>query len=159
MFVDLIGLMRQVIAGHAPYSMSPRMPVVCQPLVLNGVWMSYVVLPQSIGGHSRPDLVGKCFTCKYWVAPKDADERDPEDDWEGTCHRHAPRPTLGDFEPGLLRHVSHLSWDVVRDWTDWSEEQKEFEFKYLEESHSAWCDWPTTTGASWCGEWKETKQC
>lgn len=100
------------------------------------------------------DLVGKCFTCKYWVAPKNSDKGIPEEDWEGTCHRHAPRPTLGDFEHDLLNHVSNLSWDVVSDWADWSEEQKAFEFKNLEESHLEWCQWPRTTGESWCGEWQ-----
>lgn len=93
----------------------------------------------------------RCDGCAYWVEGEqwrnDA-ETDP-DEWNGACHRYAPRPTLGDFEHEVVKFLSTLAWEVS------DAKARETEFLQWEEAYLAAPSWPRTNGADWCGEWRE----
>jgi|SRR5262249_61970372 len=83
----------------------------------------------------------RCDLCEFWVIGEQW--RDTE---RGSCHRYAPRPTLGDYEYELMRHLTYLSWDVA------SDAERESDFMDWEEAYLGECCWPTTAASSWCGD-------
>jgi len=87
----------------------------------------------------------RCDKCKFWIKGED------DDDELGGCHRNAPRPTLGEFEYEVLRHLTTVAWKVQddprdKDYMDW------------EESRFAATLWPITKADSWCGEFQQGAQ-
>lgn len=97
--------------------------------------------------HAHPTK--RCDTCEFW-APGDqwpVDEEEDPDDQEGACRRHAPHPSLGEWEHEVMSMLSIIAWTHAPD------EQKETEFRRWEQCYLQTCTWPGTTGSDWCGDW------
>ena len=91
----------------------------------------------------------RCDLCQFWVLGEQW--RQGADDKIGTCHRMAPRPTMGWFEYEILKHLTTLSWKVS------SEEEQKSKFNDYEEAYLQSCSWPSTTAIDWCAEFDSIK--
>ena len=93
----------------------------------------------------------RCDNCEFWDLDDQWDESHNEgrhpDDYVGNCHRNAPRPTMGNFEYEILKHITIVTWKHA------TEEEKEREFKNWEEAYLGEVSWPSTKASDWCGEW------
>jgi hypothetical protein len=99
----------------------------------------------------------RCDHCMFWqlgpyrigARTRSAEQKKQHpDDRDGTCRRYAPRPTLGEFEYELLRHLTTLAWDVC------SKEERSHEFENWDQAARQRVQWPVTGGGDWCGEFK-----
>ena len=87
-----------------------------------------------------------CATCRFWLAGN-AGGRHRED--AGCCHRHAPRPSKGQFEFEVMKHLTTLSWQVA------TVQQKDADFNDWEDPIGCGdTHWPKTGAIDWCGEYE-----
>jgi hypothetical protein len=89
----------------------------------------------------------RCGDCRFWVMGEqfgDQPQTDP-DERLGSCHRYAPRPTMGDFEYRVLRALMVIMpKDEDGDPTD-----------YWEGAELQRTTWPTTAAEDFCGEFSK----
>jgi hypothetical protein len=95
----------------------------------------------------------RCDTCEHWVHGeqygKDREIGWHADDKTGSCHRYAPRATIGDFEYEVLHALNRLVChflEVPEDSPD---------LPNWEECMLGISTWPATNARDWCGEWKQ----
>ena len=95
-------------------------------------------------------MTRRCDTCEFWERGDrgGADDEVHVDDRQGRCRRSPPRPTMGDWEYEILRHLTTISWRNA------NEHEQETEFRDWEEAVEAPVIWPITTASDWCGEWR-----
>jgi len=86
--------------------------------------------------------VWRCDTCEFWAHGDQWRTNDSlsADDQIGTCHRNAPRATVGDFEYRVLEFLAVIT-NRYKQEVDWEEAT-------LKEA-----SWPSTRANDWCGEW------
>jgi hypothetical protein len=91
----------------------------------------------------------RCDQCQFWDLTYQHGEQQKKhaDDRVGGCHRHAPRPTLGEYEYMTLHALI-----LIAKPTD---EEALYLYNFWEEALQEECTWPCTMGSSWCGEFKE----
>ena len=93
----------------------------------------------------------RCDTCEFWARGdqwlESQDNEAPPDDRRGTCHRNAPRATIGEFEYEVLKHLTTIAWNHA------DAKQKEEDFCGWESAPLKESSWPSTVGSDWCGEW------
>jgi hypothetical protein len=90
----------------------------------------------------------RCDQCAFWVVGGAWSGRQPTenthpDDYLGTCHRHAPSPTKGDFEYRLLNALVLIAPDDHDLANNWEE--------CVEACHPIW---PSTSATDWCGDFE-----
>jgi len=93
----------------------------------------------------------RCDHCRYWEDGK-IDNNLHADDRRGTCHRNAPRPTMGDWEYEVLNQLTNITWEHCKLLG------RNEEFKAWEEATDHAAFWPSTLGKNWCGEFKAKKE-
>jgi hypothetical protein len=92
----------------------------------------------------------RCDKCKFWVLSYNL-EGHHRDDRIGVCRRHAPSPTLGDFQFKVLE----MLWVLVHN-IDPNDENGIRET--YEEAPQQGCWWPYSTASDWCGEFKAKRK-
>jgi hypothetical protein len=89
----------------------------------------------------------RCDHCAFWVVGEQREKDLHQDDYLGTCHRHAPSPTKGDFEYRLLHALVLIAPDDNDLLNNWEE--------CVEANHPIW---PSTSATDWCGDYKQSDQ-
>jgi hypothetical protein len=90
-------------------------------------------------------MIEQCATCRFW-------REDYVEEGVGLCRRHAPRPSHGQFEIEVLKHLTLLSWSIADD------EEKQKLFNHWEEPHDRPSYWPATLDIDWCGEFERRRE-
>jgi hypothetical protein len=89
----------------------------------------------------------RCDQCRFWVFSEqqggEPQDHLHEDDRTGTCHRNAPRVSLGGFE----HHVLTALWLLLP-------KNEAFNETWEECISSGLTEWPETMAHEWCGEFK-----
>jgi hypothetical protein len=90
-----------------------------------------------------------CSLCKYWVFGEQwgSQEKVPPAERQGACHRHAPQPTLGDWEYIVLNLLVEIAPSYSKE-----ELKKTYWWDRWEECRLEPCAWPITKAADWCGD-------
>jgi hypothetical protein len=102
-------------------------------------------------GESRPK---RCDQCLHWVEGEEwggvqpNDGINDRDGYRGSCHRHAPVPSRGDWEYEVLNHLSMLSWSTS------NENRNDKNWERWEEAFIAYAVWPVTRAGDWCGDFE-----
>jgi hypothetical protein len=94
-------------------------------------------------------MTPRCDACTYWRLSTDPAESGliwDADDKQGECRRHAPRPWNSVLAFELMAQTIKIEdstpVDAFKRWED------------AAYSNGITC-WPATTGADWCGEFRQ----
>lgn len=94
-------------------------------------------------------VAARCDECRFWIMGEQWGEQQQvhPNERSGSCHRNAPRPTMGDFEYRTLQALILIVSAEQEDLADLA--------NHWEDAPHQQTSWPTTLGEDFCGEFSK----